>query len=175
MDPPFAERRPVQGSSDRGSASAELVIATPLLLLLILGVIQFALWQHASHVAKATAQQGLAVGRLENGSETSAREEATALLAQLGAVTDPHVDVRRTDDTTLIDGAGKMLQRDWTRHFLPRPQVRAGETVTLDLELTAPEAPGRYRLRIDPVLEGVSWFADVGSKPLELKLKVEAG
>ena len=36
---------------ERGAVSAELVIATPLLLLLIMGVIQFALWQHAEHIA----------------------------------------------------------------------------------------------------------------------------
>ncbi|MGH3185480.1 MAG: TadE/TadG family type IV pilus assembly protein, partial [Streptosporangiaceae bacterium] len=36
---------------ERGSATAELVIATPLLLLLILAIVQFALWEHATHVA----------------------------------------------------------------------------------------------------------------------------
>ncbi len=46
---------------ESGSATAELVIATPLLLLLILAIVQFALWEHATHVAQAVAQQGLAV------------------------------------------------------------------------------------------------------------------
>jgi MoaA/NifB/PqqE/SkfB family radical SAM enzyme len=72
----------------------------------------------------------------------------------------------------LLDRGGAVLQRDWSRHFLTRPQVRTGEQLTLDLPLEAPAAPGRYRLRIDPVLEGVTWFADVGSRPLELKLAV---
>ena len=36
---------------ERGAVSAELVIATPLMLLLVMGVIQFALWQHAEHIA----------------------------------------------------------------------------------------------------------------------------
>ncbi|MGH9295775.1 MAG: TadE family protein, partial [Acidimicrobiales bacterium] len=58
---------------ERGAVSAELVIATPLLLLLIMGVIQFALWQHAEHIASAVAQQGVAVGRLQG--ETAAAGE----------------------------------------------------------------------------------------------------
>lgn len=72
----------------------------------------------------------------------------------------------------LLDGTGQMLNRDWSRHFLPKPQVRSGEAVTLELKLQAPTQAGRYRLRVDPVLEGVTWFADVGSSPLELKLRV---
>jgi iron-sulfur cluster protein/radical SAM family protein len=72
----------------------------------------------------------------------------------------------------LLDRGGIMLQRDWSRHFLPRHEVRPGEEVSLELTLQAPAEPGRYRLRVDPVLEGVTWFADVGSRPLELKLKV---
>jgi hypothetical protein len=74
----------------------------------------------------------------------------------------------------LLDRSGAMLSRDWTRHFLPQPQVRSGESVEMDLELRAPEEPGRYRLRVDGVLEGVTWFADVGSKPLDLRLRVRA-
>ena len=37
----------IRWRDERGSATAELVIATPLLLLLILGIVQFALWEHA--------------------------------------------------------------------------------------------------------------------------------
>jgi hypothetical protein len=74
----------------------------------------------------------------------------------------------------LLDGRGTMLDRDWSRHFLPQPQVCAGQEVLLDLPLEAPAQPGAYRLRVDGVLEGVTWFADVGSRPLELKLKVVA-
>ena len=56
---------------ERGAVAAELVIATPLLLLLIMGVIQFALWQHAEHIASAVAQQGVAVGRLQGETATA--------------------------------------------------------------------------------------------------------
>lgn len=42
-------------ASERGAATAELVIAAPLLLVLIFLVIQFALYLHAAHFAEAVA------------------------------------------------------------------------------------------------------------------------
>ena len=67
---------------DRGSA--ELVVATPLLLLLILGVIQFALYEHASEVAQTSAAQALAATRVLGGTTTSGRNEAESLLSSVG-------------------------------------------------------------------------------------------
>ena len=69
---------------ERGAVSAELVIATPLLLLLIMGVIQFALWEHAAHIAQAVAQQGVSVGRLQGESAQAGQQEAQSVLDQLG-------------------------------------------------------------------------------------------
>lgn len=102
-----ARERDGHGREERGSASAELVIATPLLLLLILGVIQFALWQHATHVAKTAAQQGLAAGRVENGTEAAGQSEADAVLTQLGVLSDPHIATHRTADTTTVTVTGE--------------------------------------------------------------------
>ena len=85
-DPPW-RRRPLRRAlvrDERGAVSAELVIATPLLLLLIMGVIQFALWEHAEHIAAAVAQQGVAVGRLQNETVAAGRREAQSVLDQLG-------------------------------------------------------------------------------------------
>ena len=78
-------RRRWRRRDERGSVSAELVIATPLLLLLVLGVVQFALWEHATHVAQAVAEEGLAAGRLADGSQQAAVSEADDLLYQLGS------------------------------------------------------------------------------------------
>lgn len=90
---------------ERGSASAELVIATPLLLLLILGIIQFAMWEHATHVAEAIAQQGLAAGRVQGGTNQAATAEAHSVLTQLGSGVLVHPDVsatRGTETTTVV-------------------------------------------------------------------------
>jgi len=95
------------GRDERGSASAELVVATPLLLLLILGVVQFALWQHATHVAEAAAQQGLAAGRVEGGTEAVGKTEASAVLRQLGVLSDSHVAAKRTADATTVMVTGE--------------------------------------------------------------------
>ena len=95
------------GRDERGSASAELVVATPLLMLLILGVIQFALWQHATHIAEAAAQRGLAAGRVDGGTETTGQTEADAVLRQLGVLSDSRVVTDRTVDMTTVIVTGE--------------------------------------------------------------------
>ena len=86
----FHPRRP-----ERGAATSELVVATPLLLLLVLLVVQFALWQHAGHVAGAAAQEGARAARLDGGSARAGRATAERFLDRLGrsVVTDPEVTV----------------------------------------------------------------------------------
>ena len=93
---------------ERGAVSAELVIATPLLLLLIMGVIQFALWQHAEHVASAVAQQGVAVGRLQGETATAGEDQARSVLDQLGSgvLTGSDVTATRTATTTTVTVTG---------------------------------------------------------------------
>jgi Flp pilus assembly protein TadG len=52
---------------DRGSATVELALATSALLLILLSIVQFALWSHATHVAQAAASHGLAAARVQDG------------------------------------------------------------------------------------------------------------
>jgi Flp pilus assembly protein TadG len=80
---------------DRGSA--ELIVATPLLLLLILVVIQFAIYEHASEVAQAAASQALASTRVVGGTTASGQSEATSLLASVGrgVLVNPSVSITR--------------------------------------------------------------------------------
>ena len=89
---------------EQGSVSLQLVIATPLLLLLILSVVQFALWEHATHVAEAAANQGLAAGRVQGGSEQAADSQARTLLVHLGSqvLTGAQVSASRTTTTTTV-------------------------------------------------------------------------
>ena len=88
--------------------AAELVIATPLLLLLIMGVIQFALWQHAEHIASAVAQQGVAVGRLQGETAAAGQNEAQSVLDQLGStvLVDSEITATRTNVTTTVTVTG---------------------------------------------------------------------
>jgi Flp pilus assembly protein TadG len=93
---------------ERGAVSAELVIATPLLLLLIMGVIQFALWEHAEHIATAVAQQGVAVGRLQNESAAAGQQQAQSVLDQLGpsVLTGTTITATRTEQMTTVTVTG---------------------------------------------------------------------
>lgn len=83
---------------DRGAATVELVVATPLLLLMLMAIVQFAVWSHAEHVAQAAASQALAAARVEDGTAATGTVQARRLLDELagGPLREPEVDVDRT-------------------------------------------------------------------------------
>jgi Flp pilus assembly protein TadG len=101
-------RRRARPDAERGSVCAELVVATPLLLLLVLLVVQFALWQHAVHVADAAAQEGARAARLEGGTAAAGQVEAERFLARFGrtVVTDREVVVRRDAERARVEVRG---------------------------------------------------------------------
>ena len=72
--------------------------------------------------------------------------------------------------THLYDGDGKLVNIDFSRHELPVP-VSPGETVTMSVEEYLPGS-GRYRLAVDLVAEGVTWFENVGSKPIVVTARI---
>jgi Flp pilus assembly protein TadG len=67
---------------DRGSATLNLVVAFPALLLLLLLTVQAALVIHARHVAQAAAQEGLRDARLYGGTQADGQRTAEVFLAQ---------------------------------------------------------------------------------------------
>jgi Flp pilus assembly protein TadG len=74
-------RSPVRrapGRPDRGAATLELVVLFPMLLLLIFGVIQGALFFHGRNVALAAAEQGVRAGRADGHSDPAAVAVAQA-------------------------------------------------------------------------------------------------
>jgi Flp pilus assembly protein TadG len=93
---------------DGGAISAELVIATPLLLLLIMGVIQFALWEHAEHIATAVAQQGVSVSRLQGETAANGQNQAQSVLDQLGptVLAGSKITATRTAQMTTVTVTG---------------------------------------------------------------------
>ena len=102
-------RRRARWGGETGAAAAELVIATPLLLLLVLGVVQFALWEHATGIAEAAAQQGLSVARIQGGTSQAGTAETQSVLAQLGTgvLVGPQVTATRTAATTTVVVSGR--------------------------------------------------------------------
>jgi Flp pilus assembly protein TadG len=93
---------------DHGSVSAELVIATPLLLFMVMAVMQFALWSHATHIAQAAAAQGLATARAQDATAAQGAAAARHLLDQLGhgLLTDARIDAARSGEAVVIRVSG---------------------------------------------------------------------
>ena len=90
---------------ERGEATTEMVLVTPVLLLLITFVIQFALWYHASHVVSAAAQEGVRAARAYGGSIDAGRERAERFLAEIGPkiVVGPEVIVTRDAERARVE------------------------------------------------------------------------
>ncbi len=99
-------------ADERGAATAELVLATPLLLLLIMSIAQFALWMHASHVAQAAASQALSATRVQGGTAARGQNAADQILQQLGRgpLRDPHVTVIRSPERASVHVEGAVIQ-----------------------------------------------------------------
>ena len=76
-------RRP--RSRDRGEVSTQIVILTPLLILLVFLGVQSAIYFHAANVASAAASQGAAAGSPVGAVAGDATAAATQILADLGA------------------------------------------------------------------------------------------
>lgn len=96
-------------AGDRGAVTVELVIATPLLLLALLTIIQFALWSHATHVAQAAASQALAAARVQDGTSSAGHDAGQRLLDELaaGPLRDPQIDVTRTATSATVSVHGE--------------------------------------------------------------------
>ncbi|HEV8601937.1 MAG TPA: hypothetical protein VGQ68_00935 [Gaiellaceae bacterium] len=61
----------------------------------------------------------------------------------------------------------------WAGAFILLPsRVEPGERISVYVTIRAPVPPGRYRLALDLVDEGRSWFADLGNERLELEVDV---
>lgn len=89
----------------RGAATVELVLATPLLLLLLALGLQGALWIHASHVAKAVTTQAVEATRVDGGTIRQGETTAAALISQLGSdlLLDPQVTVTRGNGVARVE------------------------------------------------------------------------
>lgn len=70
---------------ESAAAVVQLTVLAPVLLLLVTGSVQAALWQEADHVALAAAQRGLIAARGIGGSVTAGETTAREAAAQLGS------------------------------------------------------------------------------------------
>jgi Flp pilus assembly protein TadG len=98
--------------SDRGSASLELVIIFPVLLLIIFGAMQGALYYFACSAALASAQEGARAAADERASTGDGQSAASAFLTSAGGTNTlqhPHISVSRSATTATVTVAGRSL------------------------------------------------------------------
>ncbi|MFF3669860.1 TadE family protein [Microtetraspora malaysiensis] len=93
---------------DRGAATTELAVIFPFVMVLILLVVQFGVWQHAVHVAEVTAAEALAAARAEEAGTEAGRAKASSLLSLLGGsvLRSPRVSVSVTADAARVEISG---------------------------------------------------------------------
>src|SRR5437764_13025492 len=102
MDMPVRRLR-----GERGTA-AETVVIFPAFMMLLLMIVQYALWLHASHVALAAAQEGARIARMATtnaaSQEGQGETKAKSFLSALGPniISNPQVSGFRTNDTARI-------------------------------------------------------------------------
>jgi Flp pilus assembly protein TadG len=97
---------------ERGTATLELAVVAPTLMLLILGVLQFGLWHHGQHVVTTAALEAARTAAAEDGSAGAGEARALQLIAHgLGAAArDPGASVSldggaaRASVTATLDG-----------------------------------------------------------------------
>lgn len=89
---------------ETGSTTLEVAVVFPAVLLLVLLVIQAALYWHARSVALSAAQQGLAVAEVSGLPAGQAR--ASAMATQLGGLHNPSVTGSRAGVLTVVVTGG---------------------------------------------------------------------
>jgi len=89
----------------------ELTLAAPLLGLLLMLVVQFALWAHATHIAQAAANTGVQSARAYHSTAEAGRADATAVLDRLAGtvLTGTHVSAVRGATTATVSVTGQVV------------------------------------------------------------------
>ncbi len=100
-----------RSGAERGSAAVELVLLTPLLMVCVLVVVQFALWQHARHVLLAAAQEGARAARAQGATAEDGRLRAQDYIVQIGPdlVTAPTIEVDRSLELVTVRIRGQAV------------------------------------------------------------------
>lgn len=95
---------PFSTDPDQDRGSTELVVATPLMLLLLVLVVQIGLWAHTTHISQTIAQHGQAAARAVDATETDGHTRATEVATQLRGdlLHGLDITVERTDTTATV-------------------------------------------------------------------------
>ncbi len=115
---------------ERGSASTEAVLLTPVLLFVVMLVVQFGLWYHAQHVVQAAAREGARAARMEASSAGAGRMRAAEFLAGAGPtiVRQPVVTASRDAERAVVSVRGRAV------NVVPGFELPVGATATSQVE-----------------------------------------
>lgn len=87
---------------ERGSATLEVAILGPALLLLVFTVVQVGLWAYARSLVLAAAQEGARAGAAHGAAREDAASRAREFAAAAGdSLHDVEVDTSGSDDATM--------------------------------------------------------------------------
>ncbi|MCX5206896.1 pilus assembly protein [Streptomyces sp. NBC_00237] len=88
--------------------STEAVLAVPVLMVLLLLIVQFALALHAQHIAQTAASRALAAARAQDASSAAGKADAAKTLRLIGGrvLRAPSVKVSRSAQsvTAVVEG-----------------------------------------------------------------------
>jgi Flp pilus assembly protein TadG len=94
---------------DLGTASVEVTLAMPLLGLLLLLMVQFAVWAHATHIAQAAANQGVQTARAYGSTPAAGADDTNTILDQTAGsiLVNRTVNATNTATTSTITVTGR--------------------------------------------------------------------
>ena len=101
-----------RGVESRGSATLEIVVLFPAVLLATFGLVQGALYYHARDVALAAATDGLTAARSRSGTAEEGRSAAVAFLLRAGGddvLPASRVSSERTTTSAKVTVSGRAL------------------------------------------------------------------
>jgi Flp pilus assembly protein TadG len=101
---PRHARRGAGRGRDEGYSIVEAVITLPVMIVLTMFVVQYALLWHGRNVAEAAAQDGLRAARSYQSSAAMGQQAALSYLSQVAPklLTSPQVQVDRTGTTVRV-------------------------------------------------------------------------
>jgi Flp pilus assembly protein TadG len=84
-------------------ATTEVVILFPVLIAVVLGIVQAALWAHAGAVAQAAADHGVEVAALLGSDDAAGVAAAHDFVVNAGTLTDVAVSASNVDGSQFVE------------------------------------------------------------------------
>lgn len=139
-------------------------------------VFQLPIGRHLRPLDESGYRAGLAPIDPPDAIEAGASSTLRVRVKNLGDVAwpaTPYPEFRIRLGNHWLDGDGRGVVWDDGRSALPG-DVAPSEEVEVAVSVTAPREPGRYKLELDLVQEGVCWFRDRGSESARVAVRVKA-